>query len=329
MLFNEFAEEIKRRVTEKLGIGFQIELIECEEEDGGKELYICIQNKNEDVLKSAIRMHSFNVLGPAIRIRSLYDWFQSPKVSENFEPIVKYAVKLFNGAIPKERKARELCDNMFDFQWAKEHIMFRLLHTKRNLNLLNRLPYVPFLDLSVVFYVELDMTDRKLSKAVDRTLMDAWGVNEQALYAAALKNTQEKRTVFLEELGSAIYENQMDKRPDMLPKYEDEIGTLCPYILSNKNMCHGAATLLYPGLLKHCAESLRGDLLILPSSVHEVILIRANDEVKRYPWADIIADVNHTSVDEKDVLSDHPYLYLKEQDQMISFGISESQESAG
>ena len=27
MLFNEFAEEIKRRVTEKLGIGFQIELI--------------------------------------------------------------------------------------------------------------------------------------------------------------------------------------------------------------------------------------------------------------------------------------------------------------
>ena len=69
--------------------------------------------------------------------------------------------------------------------------------------------------------------------------------------------------------------------------------------------------------------------LFCPQSVHEVILLRADDEAKQHPWADIITDVNHTDVAENDVLSDHPYLYLKEQDQVISFGISESQESAG
>ena len=317
MLFNEFAEEIKYRVAEKMGKNFQIELIEREGANGVKELYLDVRHEKE------------NVLRPVIRLHSLYDWFQAPQTSEDLEPIVKYAVKMFNGEIPEERQAREMCDNLFDFQWAREHIMFRLLHTKWNPELLNALPHIPFLDLSVVFYIELDKDGGKLSKVVDHTLANAWGVNEQELYAEALKNTPEKRMAYFKDFESVLLGELTDKETAALRNCEKEMGIPQLYLLTNKNRFHGAATLLYPGLLRQCAESLGSDLVILPSSVHEVILLRADDEAKQHPWADFITDVNHTDVAENDVLSDHPYLYLKEQDQVISFGISESQESAG
>ena len=53
-----------------------------------------------------------------------------------------------------------------------------------------------------------------------------------------------------------------------LPKGEQEI----LYVLTNKQAVHGAAVMLYEGELRKVSDRLGGDLAILPSSLHEVLL---------------------------------------------------------
>ena len=91
---------------------------------------------------------------------------------------------------------------------------------------------------------------------------------------------------------------------------EDEVTT---YILTNQKEVDGAIYFMSPEVVGAIAEALEDDLYILPSSVNEVLLVRASeleggvDELK-----EMVRDVNGTVVSEKDILSYSVYYYDKE-----------------
>ena len=75
---------------------------------------------------------------------------------------------------------------------------------------------------------------------------------------------------------------------------------------------------MYPGVLREFAAKQERDLIILPSSVHEVILLPVQKEFDRDTLKQMVTDVNATQVDAQEVLSDGVYLYLRESDEVIS-----------
>ena len=88
------------------------------------------------------------------------------------------------------------------------------------------------------------------------------------------------------------------------------------YILSNAETDNGAAALCYKGVLDDFARKIGDDLVILPSSVHETILLpmHKNDDIGRL--RDMVYDINRTVLDRSEFLSDNVYIFNRESKQL-------------
>ena len=67
--------------------------------------------------------------------------------------------------------------------------------------------------------------------------------------------------------------------------------------------------MFYPHVLEMIGEILKEDFYILPSSIHEVIILPKSKGIAKEELDAMIQDINHTQVDTEEVLSDHSYLY--------------------
>ena len=88
------------------------------------------------------------------------------------------------------------------------------------------------------------------------------------------------------------------------------------YVLTNARKALGASCILYDSMLKHCEEYLGSSYYLLPSSVHEVILIPAEAVADSGELAAMVRDINQTQVLRTEVLSDQIYFYRPESGQL-------------
>lgn len=134
-----------------------------------------------------------------------------------------------------------------------------------------------------------------------------WGVSVNDLVLAARQNTPR------------LFPAQIIDMEEMLAGMVSFIlypSTIPMYILTNKQELNGASALLYGDILKDFANKKGADMYILPSSIHEVIMVpadRINDPTK---LLSIVHDANTTVVSIGDVLSDSVYYYDRKKDQI-------------
>ena len=190
---------------------------------------------------------------------------------------------------------------------AKKSLFVKLVNTERNESLVEQSISKEFLDLSAVVRVVLKMDKEGMSSmALSKGAAEILGMTEEEIYAAALANTLRLFPPKLMNLGRYV---EMSIGAE-LPLGEDEVTT---YILTNQKEVDGAIYFMSPEVVGAIAEALEDDLYILPSSVNEVLLVRASeledgvDELK-----EMVRDANETVVSEKDILSYNVYHYDKE-----------------
>lgn len=190
---------------------------------------------------------------------------------------------------------------------AKKSLFVKLVNTERNESLVEQSISKEFLDLSAVVRVVLKMDKEGMaSMALSKGDAEILGMTEEEIYAAALANTLRLFPPKLMNLGRYV---EMSIGAE-LPLGEDEVTT---YILTNQKEVDGAVYFMSPEVVGAIAEALEDDLYILPSSVNEVLLVRASeledgvDELK-----EMVRDANETVVAEKDILSYNVYHYDKE-----------------
>ena len=190
---------------------------------------------------------------------------------------------------------------------AKKSLFVKLVNTERNESLVEHSISKEFLDLSAVVRVILKMDKEGMaSMALSKEDAEILGMTEEEIYAAALANTLRLFPPKLMNLGRYV---EMSIGAE-LPRGEDEVTT---YILTNQKEVDGAVYFMSLEVVGAIAEALEDDLYILPSSVNEVLLVRASeledgvDELK-----EMVRDANETVVAEKDILSYNVYHYDKE-----------------
>ena len=190
---------------------------------------------------------------------------------------------------------------------AKKSLFVKLVNTERNESLVEQSISKEFLDLSAVVRIVLKMDKEGMaSMALSKGVAEILGMTEEEIYAAALANTLRLFPPKLMNLGRYVEMSIGGK----LPFGEDEVTT---YILTNQKEVDGAIYFMSPEVVGAIAEALEDDLYILPSSVNEVLLVRASeledgvDELK-----EMVRDVNETVVAEKEILSYSVYHYDKE-----------------
>lgn len=190
---------------------------------------------------------------------------------------------------------------------AKKSLFVKLVNTERNESLVEQSISKEFLDLSAVVRVVLKMDKEGMaSMALLKGDAEILGMTEEEIYAAALANTLRLFPPKLMNLGRYV---EMSIGAE-LPLGEDEVTT---YILTNQKEVDGAIYFMSPEVVGAIAEALEDDLYILPSSVNEVLLVRASElEDGVDKLKEMVRDANETVVAEKDILSYNVYHYDKE-----------------
>lgn len=194
-----------------------------------------------------------------------------------------------------------------DFEKVKEKLCFRLVNREKNREQLEKVPYIPILDLAICFYYAFDEAgvDNGMIP-IYRSHLDNWKVTDRDLLEIAVKNTPRLfpgETIPMEDvLGDALQELPEEVRREFLRK-------VSMMILTNSRKTYGACSILYPGMLEQLAERIGGDYYMIPSSVHEFLLVPREREQDREELKKMIAEVNRTELPPEEVLSDHLYLY--------------------
>lgn len=221
------------------------------------------------------------------------------------------------------REAAEAMDEVFkeapipslDMNTAKDNIIFQLVNTMQNEDMLKNLPHREFQDLSIIYRWVVGVDQKGLSSTViNNNLAKSLGMGEEELFKAAAENTRRILPPVVQSMNEVIMEMFM---ADGMPKElaEQMIGEQEPemtmWVISNERKIDGAASMLYEDKLHNLAEKVGTDLYILPSSVHEVIAVSVEmgepEELAR-----MVSEVNMDQVDLSERLSNQVYHYDKD-----------------
>lgn len=161
-----------------------------------------------------------------------------------------------------------------------------------------------------------------MTVTINNNLMETWEKSVEELYEQTKKNTPilfEKSFKSINEVLLGLVkerlgdnQNELDKMEKLLA--EQEIISL--YVLTNKIGINGAAVILYDNVLKMIAEELESDLIILPSSIHEVLVLAFREDSSMSELKDMVCSINKDEVPTVDILSDNVYRYSREDDKV-------------
>lgn len=251
----------------------------------------------------------------------LEEYFERYSEGEPLGEIVREIIELFNES---NNVCPEALDFFTDYEQVKKRLFIKLINAKMNEKLLENVPHRTFLDLAIVAVVRVEMKGVGVGTVlVHNNHICMWGVLEETLIDDAMAMTNAAETVRITPMRELIEEitrrmvRTGEERTDT-EMYEEELeGADGMYVITNDTQMYGAAMIAFPSVLMKAAKIMGGDYYILPSSVHEVILLDRNLVQNTSGMNDIIREVNSTMVKRDEILSDHAYLYMCENSSLV------------
>jgi len=199
----------------------------------------------------------------------------------------------------------------------KANVVMVLVNQEQNKDMLENIPHRDFQDLAVIYRWVLDINEKGIaSSIVTNKLMESEGMTEPDLFQLAVENTKRLLPPKILPMSEVIKEMlpfemlEMGMADALLAEIESE-PTKTMYVLTNESNINGAACMLYENNLHELAEKVGTDLYILPSSIHESILVSV-EMGEPDDLAQMVSDINMDCVDIADRLSNNVYHYDKD-----------------
>lgn len=254
-------------------------------------LHDTIKNNDAGYRALCVMMPGKNV-SPNFRVDEFYELYKEGEMS--IGEITSY---ISRKAEEDDRDILKTVEDFSDFSAAREHIYMRLISYNRNKERIEDFPYRKFLDLALVYYYAVfdDRAGVNGLIRIENDHLDMWGVSEEELYKIANENTFNKLSYDILRLDELI----LNKRVSDFPMLT----------LTNKRRYNGAVCIYYPSVLKEVSETLNSDLIIIPSSIHETIIVPYIGDGDVECCNNMIREVNKQHVAAEEVLSDHAYIY--------------------
>lgn len=212
-----------------------------------------------------------------------------------------------------------------DFEQMKDQIVCRLINYEKNRSLLKSVPHRCFLDLAIVYYFQTENPPfGKSSLLVQTSHIERWGISADLLHTTAIRNTRRLcpfQITTLARLLENTLEDALKGTPEdtlAIPLFWFGHGHTPMYILTNKDMCYGAINMIFDDILYTAADQLESDFYILPSSIHECLLlpVTAWEDSESSKLQEIVSEINRDYVDSTEVLGDHIYRYTRDRHEL-------------
>ena len=199
------------------------------------------------------------------------------------------------------------CREDFDFlQFSSisDRVIFRLEGRVGERRALKEQPTRQMCSLTVSYSVLMKESEfGRITVPISYQNTAAWGIGEEELFFWSMYNTPRLMPPVLRPLDSFMTDD------------EDEESYL--FVLSNKSGCYGAGCIFYPGVLEQAAEKIGDSVWLLPSSVHEMILLPQMLTWDKESLRSMVREINSGFVSDDEVLSDEVMFYDKERKMLI------------
>ncbi|MDD6057044.1 MAG: DUF5688 family protein [Clostridiales bacterium] len=297
---------------------FQYQICQFLEKELGSNQKLIMDSiiKNNDT-----RMDGITILSDACNLAPtiyLNPFFLQYKQGREFSEIADDIFKLCHSGLSYEK-----IDTAFftDYEKVKSRIVFQLIHFERNQARLKTLPHFRFLDFAIVFCCLLESSPTGTATIlIHNSHLDFWtSVTREDLHALAAKNTPALLKYELRKLSDVLKE----RIPDADNVLASSKSLPCPlYVLSNQYKINGASCILYENLLQRFADRIKSDLYILPSSIHEVLILPVSEKSFTGSPSSVsdlnrmVQQVNATQLSGEEILSDHVYYFSRETGQL-------------
>lgn len=199
--------------------------------------------------------------------------------------------------------------SLTDYEQMKDKLAMEVVAADRNADLLAKVPHQEMEDMAVVyrFVMESDENGRA-SILVSNDLLDKMGVTPEQLHADALENAPELRPAVIKGMSEVMMDMMGEDAHEMFGIDEfpqDEM----MYVATVPDKISGAGVIAYQEFMDQAAEKLGGDFYILPSSIHEILLVKDDGNVDFKDLKAMVEDVNATQVAPEEKLTDSVYHY--------------------
>lgn len=291
MNFKQFCKKLYTAISEFYGEEVKLEIKE-------------VKKNNGVILTGLLLTEGDESVSPAIYLDS---YFREYEFGKEIDRIIMDIINLYE----KVRKNPKIDMDFFtDYTSVKERICYKLVNYKKNEEFLNECPHIRYLDLAIVFYYAYANPILGNGSIIIRnTHKEEWNVSTEELFRQATENTERLFPYeilgieeLLEELvGGEFLDEDMEIREEM---------RIPMYVLTNHNRHLGSISMMYPGLLEKLAKKEDANLFLLPSSVHEIIVLPDTGQDAE-ELCNMVQDVNESQVAEEEILSDSVYYYDK------------------
>lgn len=296
MDFDEFKEKVKDNIKNYLPMQY---------EKANVSLQSVVKNNDVQLTGLMIRLEENNI-APFIYLDRYYEQYQN---GMELPDIMKDIAEL---RVSSEQSVKLDISRITDFNQVKDNIICKLINGDMNEEYLADKPYTQIEDMAVIYVIDLGSgAEGHMSSPITYDLMKRYGVDTQMLHEIAIHNLAKSEIVF-KSMKDALMEIMF---PDGVPEEdplaeilsaEDEIPM---YVLSNAEKLNGAASVLDKDTMETISEMLGGDFVVIPSSIHEVIILPMDDNVDKDELEGIIREVNTGQVAPEERLSYHAYQY--------------------
>lgn len=319
--FDEFKQAVAENIRDYLPEKY---------EDSSIDMKQVVKN-NDTVLDAIVIKTQDSNIAPSIYLNSFYDEYQNGK---DLDTVIGNIAD-----VQIEHEVGKNVDvNIFtDFDNVKDKIVPKLINAESNEKLLEERPHELMDDLAVTYEISVEESEYgRFSIAITDALMDAMGVTKEQLHDTAIENLDKNMTPTLENLQDVVKEMMVpdimvmmdvDKETafsmvdDMAPSAEVPM-----YVLSNEQRLNGAAVVLNDKVMEDVAKQVGDDFFVLPSSLHELLIVPKNEDVKIADLEAIVQEVNATQVSPEERLSDHVYEYDAKEKELFRADRAEEHE---
>ncbi len=292
----DFAEYIKEHIREYLPLEYQDADVSIEK----------ITKSNDRNLTGLIIHKSGDKTAPTIYLEPYADQVDGGRSLVSVMQEIAKIQTDYGDRIPFE------VPKFADYGEAKPMLFIKLCDPERNQAYLKDKPSTPCGNLVAIYGVEIMKDDEGVASAViTDSLLKAWGVSKGQLHQDAVLAENKRNPVCFYRMDDVMSEIMFSAEPENLfSKTEPlDVEQVPMYVLTNQGKVNGAGVLARDGVAEKIGELIGANYYILPSSIHELLIIPDNGNMQTRELEDMVKEINATQVAPAERLSDKVQYY--------------------
>ncbi len=277
------------------------------------EISITEQKKNNNVIWDALSIKGDRNIVPAIYLEPYY--------AAHTEGVSMDAIlqKIADVYMESMEQVGNFSVNEFRYEKIKNGIFVVVQNAEMNRELLEKVPHEIRDDLALLYRVKVELSNgEKGSVLIHNTHLNSWGIDEKTLKEVAWNNMHDYCPPEFSTMRNVLHSVGYDEVPEA-----EELVEM--YVLSNREKQYGAAYMFDTDVMSRIAEEFGGDIVVIPSSIHESILMKKQKDTDFDMLREMVKEVNRTQLHPTEILSDEVYQYSRDT-QILSRVVAVSQE---